>query len=444
MNGEDTPELIIITGVKASGAEASNPPENVLDNNDETRWSSEGLGQWINLELGENGKIQEVHHIITKWFKGAERTSEFEITGRRISQVRTLISRTKTTGETVKSELPEPTLLNSITITGFGNSQNDWVSITEIEVWGKKLDKEPPPPCPEGEFYDEDLERCSSELDEFGIRKIYPTNMDSERPRPWFLGIPEGDWKTRATNWVGVGSDDPQGFLQLRVTKADGQIRFRVNGTSDSPSAIETDQRILRSRGFMGNEMDWKNVEMTMYIRVNKVSPGREEDLGNGGRHFELEARGGRHGGDRPPCEGTALHTNLYVTGRVKLEKELSHTKGYTDNDPNIENVTENLMHRWIGMKGIFFNKSNGDVKSELWLDKNGDNDWGEIPVLEKEDSGGWFIKRDRDRNPNGDNECDGEKDEKISWGGPIVTFRWDNLTDVDIKFASVREIIPP
>lgn len=28
--------------------------------------------------------------------------------------------------------------------------------------------------------------------------------------------------------------------------------------------------------------------------------------------------------------------------------------------------------------------------------------------------------------------------------GGPVVIFRWDNLTDVDIKYASVREIISP
>jgi hypothetical protein len=40
-------------------------------------------------------------------------------------------------------------------------------------------------------------------------------------------------------------------------------------------------------------------------------------------------------------------------------------------------------------MKGIFFYTSNGNMKLELWLDKNRDNDWGETPVLEKEDSSG-------------------------------------------------------
>jgi len=28
-----------------------------------------------------------------------------------------------------------------------------------------------------------------------------------------------------------------------------------------------------------------------------------------------------------------------------------------------------------------------------------------------------------------------------ITWGGPIATFRWDNASDVDFKWLSVREI---
>lgn len=33
--------------------------------------------------------------------------------------------------------------------------------------------------------------------------------------------------------------------------------------------------------------------------------------------------------------------------------------------------------------------------------------------------------------------------DEIIRWGGPYATFRWDNATDVDFKWLSVREIQP-
>jgi hypothetical protein len=126
------------------------------------------------------------------------------------------------------------------------------------------------------------------------------------------------------------------------------------------------------------------------------------------------------------------------VNGRVKLEKELSHIKGYSQDDPQKPNVTTNLMHRWIGMKGIFYNDRNNNVKIELWLDKDNTNDWGENPVLEYEDGGGWEIEKNRE------NECEGDKNEKITWGGPVVIFRWDNLIDVDVRYASVREISPP
>ena len=64
-----------------------------------------GAGWWITLELGENGKMHEAHHIIRKWYKITERTAEFEITGKCITKVRTTISRTTTTGKFVNSEL---------------------------------------------------------------------------------------------------------------------------------------------------------------------------------------------------------------------------------------------------------------------------------------------------------------------------------------------------
>lgn len=37
--------------------------------------------------------------------------------------------------------------------------------------------------------------------------------------------------------------------------------------------------------------------------------------------------------------------------------------------------------------------------------------------------------------------ECGGKKDQIITWGGPIATFRWDDSADIDFKFLSVREI---
>ena len=85
----------------------------------------------------------------------------------------------------------------------------------------------------------------------------------------------------------------------------------------NNSSVIEKDQSKLRIKGYMGTKKDWKNVEMTLYARINRAEGNK-----NGGQHFELLARGGPNHTDSKPCEGTALHANLYVNGRVKSEKE--------------------------------------------------------------------------------------------------------------------------
>jgi hypothetical protein len=72
-------------------------------------------------------------------------------------------------------------------------------------------------------------------------------------------------------------------------------------------------------------------------------------------------------------------------------------------------------------------------VKIELWVDPNNNNDWQK--VYDFIDLGGWGSDGE---------ECNGEPDQIISWGGPIATFRWDRADSIDTKNLSVREIAPP
>jgi hypothetical protein len=56
-------------------------------------------------------------------------------------------------------------------------------------------------------------------------------------------------------------------------------------------------------------------------------------------------------------------------------------------------------------------------------------------------DSGDAIFKKGKS---SGAKQCHCEKDEQpILWGGPEVTFRWDDTPEVDFKFLSVREIVP-
>lgn len=114
-----------------------------------------------------------------------------------------------------------------------------------------------------------------TEIDEFGTRKIYSTNTNSDCAEPWLLGI--GNWKVRAPGWHGKKSND-NGFSKLKVTKDDGIIRYNVRAIPNSSSVGETDQSKLRSKGFMGTQKDWKNVEMTIYAKINKAEGKKTED----------------------------------------------------------------------------------------------------------------------------------------------------------------------
>jgi hypothetical protein len=171
-----------------------------------------------------------------------------------------------------------------------------------------------------------------------------------------------------------------------------------------------------------------------------------------------FSVRGGPHHSDTlivgVPCEGTALYVGVNHGGYSSILKELRHPS-YADSVFIKNLVTSDLMHRWIGMKGVFYNKANGNPYIELWLDKKNDNSWER--VLSFEDNGSWFLTEDADHDgilwrEDGDgnpyshhgNFCGGETNEKITWGGPGVIFKVMGLTRVDIKWGSVREIMPP
>jgi hypothetical protein len=68
----------------------------------------------------------------------------------------------------------------------------------------------------------------------------------------------------------------------------------------------------------------------------------------------------------------------------------------------------------------------------EAWLNENADKvTWRQ--VYSYDDTGAW----------GGDAGHCGGTDSKmlITWGGPIAVFRWDDSSDVDFKWLSVREI---
>ncbi len=256
-------------------------------------------------------------------------------------------------------------------------------------------------------------------FDKFGVLKIFQTKKDGQQ---WYL-------KSNPNS-------DPQFSPQTTLTKnSDGSFKIKsmkvrmgvFTSSGFNPKKIDTlDHSKIAMAGYMQSTNDWRDVEITGYVKLNS---GNNDN-------FVWYARGARHTGFGTPagCEGTAYKGDLFYDGNTRWTKEQWHTGGYAFGEfgKNIGPISG----KWVGLKVIMYNaveKNKSVVKLELWVDKNNNNNW--IKANEKTDKGGWG---------NAGRECGGKADQIITWGGPIAAFRWDGATDVDIKKFSVREIAPP
>src|SRR6476659_2363905 len=74
--GATTCANLPISAVKANGAQATNPASKAVDNDANTRWSNEGLGSWIRLDLGSQKTVCSVN---ISCYKGNERVNSFDV-----------------------------------------------------------------------------------------------------------------------------------------------------------------------------------------------------------------------------------------------------------------------------------------------------------------------------------------------------------------------------
>jgi hypothetical protein len=175
----------------------------------------------------------------------------------------------------------------------------------------------------------------------------------------------------------------------------------------------------------MQDNRDWKNVEMTGYVRV--ISEG------TGGGEFCWFARGGEHRDPQPYCSGSSMKGFLLATnGSTRFAKEQYHIAyNYTATS---NQLNQSLVSKWVGFKYVLYNRNiSGEpvVKQEIYIDPNESNTWTKVD--ERSDAGGWGISG---------KTCGGfTDDQQIVWGGPLATFRMDNFSNVDFKWLSVREI---
>lgn len=122
-----------ITTVTASGAEAANPASNVLDGSLSTRWSSLGVGSWIQADLGS---VKSIAAVSVAWYAGASRSSNLEVAVSKDGSAFTKIYADASTGSTTNLETYDFAMTDAryVRVIVNGNSENNWASVTELRV----------------------------------------------------------------------------------------------------------------------------------------------------------------------------------------------------------------------------------------------------------------------------------------------------------------------
>lgn len=257
-------------------------------------------------------------------------------------------------------------------------------------------------------------------VDSYGVSKIYPESIQNPQT---FLTSTVLD--SRVSIEGNVSSLVKEGD-EFSFQSGNDLGVYNVNSASGYNSAIiHRDHAVTYALGFMQSVRDWRDIEMTFYVKCISSGQGK----------ISLLCRGGKHYGSTSNCEGFAYIANIYSDGAISLAKEQFHELVF-ENDPVY--VAGSLEDQWFGVKFCVYNSNDRNIDDryvnlEIHLDINANNNW--IKYLSVTDKGGWGTHAD---------QCGAVRPDQIGiWGGPIATFKWENFDDFVFKWMTVREIDP-
>lgn len=126
------------TAATASGAEAGNPATNAIDKSLATRWSQLGIGSSLTVDLG---KLYRVCAVNVAWYRGDVRTNDFSI---ELSSDGTAFQPGhdgSSSGTTTGLESYPVTVRDAryVRLIVYGNTVNDWASVTELSAAGAAI-----------------------------------------------------------------------------------------------------------------------------------------------------------------------------------------------------------------------------------------------------------------------------------------------------------------
>jgi len=130
----DTPEVLPAVGVTSS-EDDGNAAVRTMDNDLSTRWSAKGNGQWVQYDLGA---VYNISEIAIAYYRGDARTADFEVFVSQNATEWSSVYKGQSSGSTLEEESYPISDIKGrhLRIVGYGNSSNDWNSITEVDIVG--------------------------------------------------------------------------------------------------------------------------------------------------------------------------------------------------------------------------------------------------------------------------------------------------------------------
>jgi hypothetical protein len=269
------------------------------------------------------------------------------------------------------------------------------------------------------------------------VQRIYPTRLD--KAAPWMLGY--GDWEDRIAQFGDISGEGVH-----TIVEQGGQTRMTVHAEPGNECEGLEDHAQALAQGYMCSPLDWADFEMTGYVQL--VEGSSDESNWD----FTWYGASGRHTGSGwlEGCWGAGYKGSYdYAQARVRIGKESWHVnydwRAWTDVDGGLV-LTRNL-DAWLGMKVVryrFERDGAEGIRNETWLDLGGSVDDGGCPGND------WQLVRVEEDHPGDESwgtdasECMAPAEDQIMlWGGPHVTWRWDDTT-ARLRLMDVREIVAP
>lgn len=131
----NNPSNLNISSANDDGTHDGNGPGNAIDGSLSSRWSSNGSGKFITLDLGRQSTVTELK---TAWYKGDQRTQTFDVAvSNNGSQWTTVLYNLNSQGSSNLESWPVADIdARYVKITGYGNTSNSWNSLLEADVYG--------------------------------------------------------------------------------------------------------------------------------------------------------------------------------------------------------------------------------------------------------------------------------------------------------------------